>query len=331
MGFVGADSGELRDLAKMMQRSADRLDGDVVTAIASNLRSNPWSGPDAVRFRGTWSRDSVRRLNAVAQALREAAGTLERNAAEQDEASAGSGGVGRPFASQRAVTEGSSGESVGSVGQVSNGASWLAAMGIGVSVTKDLTKTVGRIAGGAGIGFAIGFGKFSPRVAKGSEGAGRFMKVADLPLVRRMIAGADVKSYTAKRAAGSAAALSAGRGFSTASKLLGRVGRVLGPVGVAVSLTTEATKQYQMDAVASPSMDVAKRVARATVKAGAVSVGGIVGAKAGGAAGAAAGMFIAGPPGAVVGGVVGAVVGGGALSGAMGWISDVVLNAGPTK
>lgn len=87
MGFVGADSGELRDLARVMQRSADRLDGDVVTAIASNLRSNPWSGPDADQFRGTWSRDSARRVHGVAASLREAAGILERNADEQDLAS----------------------------------------------------------------------------------------------------------------------------------------------------------------------------------------------------------------------------------------------------
>lgn len=86
MAMVGADVNQLRALARTLTQAADHLN-DI--ALDSNLRvgSMPWRGPDADRFKNTWTNDSAAKIRAVITALREAAETVKRNADEQEQAS----------------------------------------------------------------------------------------------------------------------------------------------------------------------------------------------------------------------------------------------------
>lgn len=92
MGFVGADISDLRELAAVLRRSAEKLESDVVGTISVGVRGNPWAGPDAQHFREMWTRQTSRQIRSVASQLREAADVLNRNADEQDSASASSEG-----------------------------------------------------------------------------------------------------------------------------------------------------------------------------------------------------------------------------------------------
>ncbi len=87
MGVVGADVDQLRILSRAVSQAADQLEtmSNVVTSMLSATR---WSGPDAERHRSQWHGTSVAQVRAVAQALRESASELSRNAEEQATASA---------------------------------------------------------------------------------------------------------------------------------------------------------------------------------------------------------------------------------------------------
>lgn len=85
----GVDVAQLRDLAKQLAGSADRLE-----SMSGNLRSlvngnTQWRGADAERFRSEWNGVSVGVLKTVVDSLREADKVLRRNADEQDNASNG--------------------------------------------------------------------------------------------------------------------------------------------------------------------------------------------------------------------------------------------------
>lgn len=323
MGFVGADSGELRDLARLMRHSADRLDRDVVTSIATTLRNNPWSGPDAEHFRRAWSQDSVRRLHTVAGGLREAAASLERNATEQDRASAGEGGV--PAISHARGLAASISDGFRALGTQSKVPAWFAALGIGLAATKEAVSTTGKVTKAAAAGMAAWFGKFSPRVPKGLPKAGTFRSVKDIPLLKRGLMMTDVKNYTATRAANSAAGMKGARTFGTVTKTLGKAGKLLGALGAGLSFASESQKQLQADAMSGTGMDQMTRYGRATLKGSAVAAGGALGAKGGAAIGAAVGAATLGPFGAVLGGLVGGFIGSQVASGAAGWAADGVL------
>lgn len=104
MGFYGADTQQLRDLATTLNKEADRLDLEVVKVVSWTLFSSPWDGADAIEFRARWSRQIVPALGAASQALRTAASDISRNADEQEKTSdAASGSVGggiRPWDSE---------------------------------------------------------------------------------------------------------------------------------------------------------------------------------------------------------------------------------------
>lgn len=90
MAMVGADVDQLRALVRNLTHAADRLEGMTVE-VSGRLGGTPWQGPDAMRFRSQWQGQSVGSIRAAAGALRAAAAAVERNANEQDQASAGTG------------------------------------------------------------------------------------------------------------------------------------------------------------------------------------------------------------------------------------------------
>ena len=92
MALVGADVEALRTLARTLSQAADRLDATNST-VSGGLSNVRWSGPDAERFRAAWQQQSRKSLSSAATALREAAQALQRNALEQERASAATGGA----------------------------------------------------------------------------------------------------------------------------------------------------------------------------------------------------------------------------------------------
>jgi hypothetical protein len=86
-GTVGADIDQLRRLSRTFRDCADRL-LSVGGETNGRLLGARWVGADADRFRGQWQRESMRYLHAAADRLHTAAMTLQRNADEQQQASA---------------------------------------------------------------------------------------------------------------------------------------------------------------------------------------------------------------------------------------------------
>lgn len=103
MAFVGADTGQLRELADLMAKSANELTGDLVPTVSGRLASSPWQGPDRQQFDHRWNSQLVHQIRNAATALDEAAKVARKNADDQDRTSnsdgsflsGGSGRVGR--------------------------------------------------------------------------------------------------------------------------------------------------------------------------------------------------------------------------------------------
>ncbi|MGE0214234.1 WXG100 family type VII secretion target [Mycolicibacterium sp.] len=90
MSLVGADIEELRNLVRIVNQAAERLE-NTAGEITGRLASTAWRGPDAERYRAQWQGESVALIRSVVAALRTAGATIERNAAEQEQASSGAG------------------------------------------------------------------------------------------------------------------------------------------------------------------------------------------------------------------------------------------------
>lgn len=88
----GANSDELLRIAGLLDEQSSRLES-TQNALTGKLRSAPWQGPSADRYRGRWEGADRRQLKAAAGFLRSAAEELRRHAAEQAQAS-GAGGTG---------------------------------------------------------------------------------------------------------------------------------------------------------------------------------------------------------------------------------------------
>ena len=88
--FFGADVDELRQLASTFEHAASQLTTSR-NGVGGNVRSSPWTGPVAVRFRSTWDTTSAAQLASAADRLTTAATALRKNAAEQERASSESG------------------------------------------------------------------------------------------------------------------------------------------------------------------------------------------------------------------------------------------------
>lgn len=91
MGIYGADTAQLRELAKAMLQGSERLaavKGQLGTAV---VRS-PWRGPDAQSFREDWRSGHSQVLASAISILELKANVLLANAQEQETASRASGG-----------------------------------------------------------------------------------------------------------------------------------------------------------------------------------------------------------------------------------------------
>ena len=86
-GFIGADTAQLRELAKTFSVAAHRLttQAKMLSSIVSPLRS--WKGPDAARFTQNVNATHVPLLRGAAATLTEFAAQLKVQADEQDKAS----------------------------------------------------------------------------------------------------------------------------------------------------------------------------------------------------------------------------------------------------
>jgi hypothetical protein len=92
--MYGADTQQLRDLAKAFDAAADRLIR-AANQLSYHVETAPWRGASGDRFRASWLRDGAPKLRRVAGDLHAAAQDLRRNADEQDRASGvGSGSDG---------------------------------------------------------------------------------------------------------------------------------------------------------------------------------------------------------------------------------------------
>ncbi len=87
MAFVGADTGQLRELADLMAKSANELTGDLVPTISGRLSSSPWQGPDRQQFDHRWNSQLIHQIRNAATALDNAAKTARKNADDQDRTS----------------------------------------------------------------------------------------------------------------------------------------------------------------------------------------------------------------------------------------------------
>ena len=92
MTRLGADTDALRDLGSTLRRCASELDR-IVVGLDGRVRGAGWRGPDAVRFERDWTGVQRVRLASGAQRCAELASTLERQAGEQERASATSSGA----------------------------------------------------------------------------------------------------------------------------------------------------------------------------------------------------------------------------------------------
>ncbi|GAA2534284.1 WXG100 family type VII secretion target [Mycolicibacterium diernhoferi] len=90
MGMVGADVDQLRGLARILIQAADRLEG-MSGEVSGRLSTVSWHGSDSQQFRSRWQGDSQPQIRGVITALRGAAADIDRNANEQEQASASNG------------------------------------------------------------------------------------------------------------------------------------------------------------------------------------------------------------------------------------------------
>lgn len=103
MTQLGADPDHLRGLARSLRAAAGRLDA-LSIELARRLRSTDWRGPDAVSFGRQWHAAHGPALAATAGSLAEVARRTEREAIEQERASAGGGTAVAPVGGRPATS-----------------------------------------------------------------------------------------------------------------------------------------------------------------------------------------------------------------------------------
>jgi hypothetical protein len=110
-GLVGADVQQLRDLANQFDRGAQDLQSAAAT-VTRGVQAQFWMGHVALRFKTTWETQHSVRLKNAAQAMKDGAEALRRDADEQDRASRGDvGGGGSGSGTVKPAGSTSSGES----------------------------------------------------------------------------------------------------------------------------------------------------------------------------------------------------------------------------
>ncbi len=88
--IYGANTQDLRDLATVLTREAERLVA-VEQRLSTTVSRSRWEGADANRLRQQWEADHRLRIRSASELLRNAAELIRRNADEQDRASDASG------------------------------------------------------------------------------------------------------------------------------------------------------------------------------------------------------------------------------------------------
>ncbi len=82
----GMDIEAVRQLAGQMNQRADEI-RSLMAALSAALDGTAWLGPDREQFLADWQGQYVPQLNAVAEALNNAAQRAMANAAAQEQAS----------------------------------------------------------------------------------------------------------------------------------------------------------------------------------------------------------------------------------------------------
>lgn len=238
--------------------------------------------------------------------MRAQADRLERNANQQDQASAASGGsVG---ASNVARIEDRSLKA--SYSAAIRG--WSKVLGKSGNLIENLGANV---ADGVVRGLALGM----PGAAA-STFLGRIKQIRDgfrpERFVKNFVQGPNLPGHAGK-------IQKIARGFNKFGKYAGRV-------STALNFASDGLSKYQ-ELRSNANMSEGERILHATVYSGVKTVSSWAGAKAGAAGGATLGFLIGGPPGAIIGGVIGAV-GGNIVGGALGDIAGqfVTQAAAPT-
>lgn len=89
--LLGADPSQLRELAKEALRGREKL-GSALSTVTGALLKAGWQGHDAQRFRSVWNSQHRPTLQRAATELENVATMLQKNADEQEKASAADGG-----------------------------------------------------------------------------------------------------------------------------------------------------------------------------------------------------------------------------------------------
>ncbi len=154
--MLGADTDELERIAGTLRSAADELDGHA-GSVTSTLRAVAWVGGVATRFGSNWHGGHRPRIASTAQYVRDAAAKLDRNAAEQRQASQGAGVAAGPVGPPSGPSNGSApgGSSSSTSGDAASPAldrlgELLAALGLGRDVLEAVAEHA-HIFDGAGV------------------------------------------------------------------------------------------------------------------------------------------------------------------------------------
>ncbi|GAB3159923.1 WXG100 family type VII secretion target [Myceligenerans halotolerans] len=81
--MLGLDIEAVREMANVLRQQAEEV-RSTVQEITQQLGETDWMGPDADRFEDEWVNTHASKLNEIAAALDDFAGSADANAAEQE-------------------------------------------------------------------------------------------------------------------------------------------------------------------------------------------------------------------------------------------------------
>jgi len=84
--YLGLDPTAVRALANQMSTTGGEIQ-HMAAQLTSMLANTPWTGPDHDRFASEWQSTHLTQLQAVVNALAEAAHAANTNAMQQEQAS----------------------------------------------------------------------------------------------------------------------------------------------------------------------------------------------------------------------------------------------------
>lgn len=87
MAMIGMDVEAVKSLASRMSVTADEIES-TVRNLTSQLQGTEWRGPDRLTFENDWGSSASQQLTRIAAQLRETSQHLQREAAQQQSASA---------------------------------------------------------------------------------------------------------------------------------------------------------------------------------------------------------------------------------------------------